>query len=493
MALTEAQEKERAELVRRMARSGAQELKVDNAGNLFDARTEQPKIVLNLSSAETLSRSDREATITNLGALAAVTVTLPQDAISGDRFAFSVMAAYELRVDPGAAGAIYVNGVKQADSAYVYSDRLGDSIVLAADGNGDWVSSGIVGVWNVQGLMVTPELKALQKWFTVDSSLAQGTLDTGQKNCAVADASKFATDYIVKISDDSNSEYNVVASVGSNESSLTTAQAASAQKDVAVTDGTKFASGDIVLIKDDNAQEYNEVDSVSDNTVTMTTNLSNTYEVADNAFVSTKIVVMTTNLSNSYTVAANAYVVGGDARVGVLPANSVLVDALVHVEQAFNGNGGSGNDNILVGWTADEDGVTKGIWVDDTGQVCVPGVLSKGQATLTNGNTAVAVVHKAGRAPALEDITVYPIETLNNATFWYADDPTATDFDINVDGDPGQDVDFAWYVMGDLGARKGYSGTARTLNIYYKFADGAAPTTGKALVIVRYYEVDAAP
>ena len=69
------------------------------------------------------------------------------------------------------------------------------------------------------------------------------------------------------------------------ENSALTSDAASGQKDCVVADGSKFSSGMLVKIKDDNAWEYNEVDSVAGNTVTMVTNLANTYTVVANGKV----------------------------------------------------------------------------------------------------------------------------------------------------------------------------------------------------------------
>ncbi len=103
----------------------------------------------NTTSAVTLARGQRNSTQTNLGAGAAVTFTLPQDAVAGDTFRFCVMAAQELRVDPGAAGAIYINGAKQSDDAYITADDEAEHVTLTADGNGDWVAGPYNGTWTV--------------------------------------------------------------------------------------------------------------------------------------------------------------------------------------------------------------------------------------------------------------------------------------------------------------------------------------------------------
>jgi len=69
-----------------------------------------------------------------------------------------------------------------------------------------------------------------------------------------------------------------------------------------------------------------------------------------------------------------------------------------------------------------------------------------GTATLLNGNTEVTVTHGIEGTPDAEDIDVHPIETLNNASFWWVDTITSTTFKIKVNANPGQDVDFKWSV-----------------------------------------------
>ena len=100
---------------------------------------------------DTLAKAETGKVCTNLGAEAAVTLTLPQDAVVGDHFDFVVMTAQELRIDPGAAGAIYINGAKQTDNKYISADDEGESVRLIADGNGDWVACFAIGTWTVEG------------------------------------------------------------------------------------------------------------------------------------------------------------------------------------------------------------------------------------------------------------------------------------------------------------------------------------------------------
>jgi len=77
---------------------------------------------------------------TNLGAGGIVTATLPQNPPKGTMYQFACMADQPFRLAPGAAGAIYVKGAKQADNKYVSVTDIGDFIHLVADGNGDWLA-----------------------------------------------------------------------------------------------------------------------------------------------------------------------------------------------------------------------------------------------------------------------------------------------------------------------------------------------------------------
>lgn len=106
--------------------------------------------IIHLTAARTLDRGEQGATVTNLGAAGAVLVTLPQDAQSGDKFHFCVMAAQELRITPGAAGAVYINGAKQTDNKYISADDEAEHVTLTADGNGDWVAGPYNGTWSVE-------------------------------------------------------------------------------------------------------------------------------------------------------------------------------------------------------------------------------------------------------------------------------------------------------------------------------------------------------
>lgn len=94
--------------------------------------------------------------ISTIGASATRTFTLPQTDIdgtslvpAGTKFLFQVGAAQELRVDPGAAGALYIGGAKQTDDKYAGADAINEWLEVTADGNGDWLCRSS-GTWTVE-------------------------------------------------------------------------------------------------------------------------------------------------------------------------------------------------------------------------------------------------------------------------------------------------------------------------------------------------------
>jgi len=108
-------------------------------------------LIVHHTAAFTISAYESGHVIhTNLGAGGAIAFTLPQTVAAGFTCRFAVMAAQELRIDPGVAGAIYINGAKQTDDKYISADDEAESIILTADGNGDWITSSMVGTWTVE-------------------------------------------------------------------------------------------------------------------------------------------------------------------------------------------------------------------------------------------------------------------------------------------------------------------------------------------------------
>lgn len=102
------------------------------------------------TSSDTLTNAESGTVHTNLGAGGAVKLTLPQSTYAGVYFDFVVMTTQQLQIEPGAAGAIYINGAKQTDDKYIWADDEAESVRLVADGNGDWIAIGAVGTWGVE-------------------------------------------------------------------------------------------------------------------------------------------------------------------------------------------------------------------------------------------------------------------------------------------------------------------------------------------------------
>ena len=67
-----------------------------------------------------------------------------------------------------------------------------------------------------------------------------------------------------------------------------------------------------------------------------------------------------------------------------------------------------------------------------------------GSASITSGNTSIAVTHGLALTPALEQISVTPQTTLGSAAKFWISNPTSTQFTINVDVNPTQTVTFGW-------------------------------------------------
>lgn len=77
----------------------------------------------------------------------------------------------------------------------------------------------------------------------------------------------------------------------------------------------------------------------------------------------------------------------------------------------------------------------------------IKAALGRGVATVLNTATTVVVTHGLGWTPVIGDIVVCPAEDVGAVTSFWVDTYTATEFTINVDQDPGADVDFAWHAM----------------------------------------------
>jgi hypothetical protein len=101
------------------------------------------------TASTTLKMQHTGSVCTNYGATDTVTLTLSQSAVKGTNYTFVVQADYAVRVDPGAAGALYIDGAKQTDSYYVELSGIGTTLTVVCDGNGDWLAT-VNGTYQVQ-------------------------------------------------------------------------------------------------------------------------------------------------------------------------------------------------------------------------------------------------------------------------------------------------------------------------------------------------------
>lgn len=94
---------------------------------------------------DTLAVEESGSVHTNLGAVATVTLTLPESSPEGTIFTFAVQATQELRVDPAAAAIRDDSG--QTSSKYKAADAVGECLTLIADSNGNWMTVAKNGTW----------------------------------------------------------------------------------------------------------------------------------------------------------------------------------------------------------------------------------------------------------------------------------------------------------------------------------------------------------
>lgn len=82
---------------------------------------------------------------------------------------------------------------------------------------------------------------------------------------------------------------------------------------------------------------------------------------------------------------------------------------------------------------------------------------SSGTATITNGNTTVVVNHTLGDfiykalTPSAKDFSLTPTSDMGSASKLWVDTITTTQFTLNVDTDPGEDVDIGWAIKANTG------------------------------------------
>jgi hypothetical protein len=103
------------------------------------------KVVKEHTSDDTLTLAESGSVHSNLGAAGIVTLTLPASAPAGTVFSFAVQAAYELRIDPGAA--VIRDDSGQTADKYKSASTVGASLSLIADSAGDWATISKNGTW----------------------------------------------------------------------------------------------------------------------------------------------------------------------------------------------------------------------------------------------------------------------------------------------------------------------------------------------------------
>ena len=134
------------------------EIVVDSEGVITDITDLRGQTFLNFASKraveahtanDTLTEAESGSVHTNLAATGAVTLTLPASAEAGTEFTFAVQAAYELRIDPGAATLRDDSG--QTADKYKSADAIGECLKVVADANGDWAVISKHGTWTEEG------------------------------------------------------------------------------------------------------------------------------------------------------------------------------------------------------------------------------------------------------------------------------------------------------------------------------------------------------
>jgi hypothetical protein len=97
------------------------------------------------AAGDALATAESGSVHTNLGATGTVTLALPDAAPQGTEFTFAVQAAYELRVEPGAAAIRDSSG--QTAGKYKTASAIGAALTVVADSHGDWAVTARTGTW----------------------------------------------------------------------------------------------------------------------------------------------------------------------------------------------------------------------------------------------------------------------------------------------------------------------------------------------------------
>jgi hypothetical protein len=101
------------------------------------------------TSNDTLTAAESGSVHSNRGAKGVVTLTLPASAPAGTNYTFAVQAAQQLRIEPGSATIRDTSG--QTQGKYKAATAIGESIALAADEGGDWLTIAKNGNWTEEG------------------------------------------------------------------------------------------------------------------------------------------------------------------------------------------------------------------------------------------------------------------------------------------------------------------------------------------------------
>ncbi len=97
-------------------------------------------------------------------------------------------------------------------------------------------------------------------------------------------------------------------------------------------------------------------------------------------------------------------------------------------------NGGSGFLVIKLGTgTTNKIGLNYG-WTTE----------NSGTASITTGNTSIAVTHNLSVTPTLQQLFITPQTSLGSAATFWVSNATSTQFTINVNANPAQTVTFGW-------------------------------------------------
>lgn len=129
---------------------------------------------------------------------------------------------------------------------------------------------------------------------------------------------------------------------------------------------------------------------------------------------------------------------GSKAQTHGVMSNNVGGNTVGQVYVIGNYLSGNATSGITLNGTGGSDVIRHNIGYDTE---------ANGTATVVNGQTSVVVTHGLEKTPTLQQIAVTPTNNMGNATKFWISTPTATQFTINVNADPGAGTaTFAWQV-----------------------------------------------